>query len=283
MKVTYRGHPIDQANQAWVRATGKRVRFDDHPWLLGPIGGPELVAEDWLASEAERLHGTSSEGGGLLASMGLLSSNEFDPSLLSEPISAFYEQTSHWRLEAWSEWSPVAWPFGWAISNLFGKRLQQLALPLHPLETARGMDSRVVAMHDGNGEQLGAAWLRTLRSSGQVVYSGWYGVGQVPNSASPSIRVTFPVPNGNVTVFLRPQNGPDGSLLLISPPGRFGDDGAYVIVVDRSRRYGWVRRVPLVERFTVWVDEEGVLRTDHALGMWRVPVLRFHYRLTDIQ
>jgi hypothetical protein len=255
--------------------------LDDHPWLLGPIGGSELVFEDWLEAEAERLDGFLSEGGGLLASMAQLESDGFDPSCLATPIGAFYEKTSRWRLEAWSEWSPAAWPIGWVISNLFGKRLQQLALPLRPLETALGMDSRVVAMHDGNGAQLGAAWLRTLRSNGQVVYSGWYGISRVPNSESPMIRVTFPIPNGNVTVFLRPENGPDGSLILLSPQGRFGDEGAYVVVVDRASRYAWVRRVPLVERFRVWVDEEGVLRTDHALDMWRMPVLRFHYRLSE--
>jgi hypothetical protein len=122
-------HPIDRANQAWVRASGKRVQLDEHPWLLGPIGGVELEAEHWLATEAERLNGSLHDGGGLLNSMSQLESDEFDPSLLAEPVVAFYEQTSRWRLEAWSEWSPVAWPVGWAISNLFGKRLPATCAP----------------------------------------------------------------------------------------------------------------------------------------------------------
>jgi hypothetical protein len=36
--------------------------------------------------------------------------------------------------------------------------------------------------------------------------------------------------------------------------------------------------VPLAERFVVFVDDEGVLRTDHELNLSQVPVLRLHYR-----
>ena len=81
-----------------------------------------------------------------------------------------------------------------------------------------------------------------------------------------SVRVMFPMPNGSVAVFLRPGVRDDGALTLTSPLGSFGDDGAYLIVAR-------------AERFVVWVDEEGTLRTDHALSLWQVPVLRFHYRL----
>jgi hypothetical protein len=88
----------------------------------------------------------------------------------------------------------------------------------------------------------------------------------------------FPLPNGSVTVFLRPSVDRTGALLLTSPVSGFGDDGAY-LVVSTDRDAASVRRVPLAERFRVYVDDEGTLRTDHALNLWSVPVLRFHYRL----
>ena len=94
---------------------------------------------------------------------------------------------------------------------------------------------RVVGAND---EQLGAAWLRTLR----------------PDCPS------------------------DGALRLTSPLGQFGDDGAYLTVLGENDRV-WVRRTPLVEEFRVHCDEEGVLRTDHALDLLRLPALRLHYRL----
>ena len=103
-----------------------------------------------------------------------------------------------------------------------------------------------------------------------------------PNRESASIRVVFPLPHGRLAVFLRPENGEAGALRLTSPLGQFGDDGAYLIVADDNGKAGWVRRVPLVEQFTVYVDEEGVLRTDHALDLWHLPVLRLHYRLDPV-
>jgi hypothetical protein len=203
----------------------------------------------------------------------------FDATKLADEVVEFYETTACWRLDVWSQWCPAAWPFGWLLSTVFAQRLQQLALPLRALDVARGMDSRVVRIVDDRGAQLGAAWLRTLRSTGAVVYSGWYGTAQLPNRRSPSIRVAFPLPNGRVVVYLAPSVGPGGELELRSPLGRFGDDGAYLIVASDDPARVWVRRAPLAERFAVYVDEERVLRTDHALDLWNIPVIRLHYRL----
>ena len=79
-------------------------------------------------------------------------------------------------------------------------------------------------------------------------------------------------------VFLRPRILPSGALELSSPTGRFGDDGAYVTVSENGPAHA--ARVPLHERFTVFVDEQGVLRTDHHLQLWSASVLRLHYKLT---
>ena len=104
----------------------------------------------------------------------------------------------------------------------------------------------------------------------------------MPESHRPSLRVVFPLPNGNVTVFLRPEVRPDGALVLASPIGPFGTEGAYLVVVGSDRESGWVRRVPLAEEFVVSVDDEGTLRTDHTVSFWRVPVFRLHYRMTKV-
>ncbi|HTJ76786.1 MAG TPA: hypothetical protein VL337_15630 [Acidimicrobiales bacterium] len=275
-----RGRLIDRSTQGWVRATGTVVDLGAYPWLAGPTGGTSVVGDEWLSAEATRLGGVVSAGGGLIDDFDRLRGSGFDPARLASPIVEFYERTAEWRLEAWSQWSPPAWPFGWLLSSLFAERLQQLSLPLRPLDVARGIDSRVLTVtspHDRS--QLGAAWFRQLRSTGQTVYSGWYGITQLPATNRPSIRVMFPLPNGSIAVFLRPDVGDDGALVLTSPAGSFGDDGAYLIVAHLDGHSAWVRRVPLAERFVVWVDEEGTLRADHALNLRRVPVLRFHYRL----
>jgi hypothetical protein len=277
-----RGFAIDRATQAWVRATGRRLSFDAVPWLSGPIGDPRLIGDNWLAGEAGRLGGAVSEGGGLLGSVMDLAGEGFDPTALAPPIRDFYERTDQWRLEVWSQWCPVAWPFGWLLSAVFSRRLEQLSLPLRPLDVAHGMDSRVLTVHDPEGHQLGAAWFRNLRATGQTVYSGFYGTVQLPKAQRPAIRVAFPLPNGNITVFLRPDNGPTGGLILPSPTARFGDIGAYLVLADRDRTHCWARRVPLAERFEVWVDRDGLARTDHALDLGQLPVIRLHYRMDRI-
>src|SRR5262249_35291439 len=155
-------------------------------------------------------------GGGLLPSMDALASSGFDPTGLATPIREFYERTADWHLDVWSQWCPVAMPGGWLITTLFAKRLQQLALPLRPLDAAHGMDSRVVVLRNDTGKQLGAAWLRTLRSTNQTVYSGLYSAAQLPDRSHVSVRVAFPLPNGNVTVFLRPSADAEGALVLSS-------------------------------------------------------------------
>jgi len=276
------GNLFDHVTQAWVRRTGRKVSFAALPWLIGPTGDRDQIDDGWLRREAEHLGGNLIEGGGLLDRMTDLGGDGFDPGLLAKPIVEFYERTSDWRMDVWSQWSTAAWPFGWLLTSVFSQRLGQLNLPLRSLDTAHGIDSRIVVVQDHNGFRLGAAWFRTLRATERTIYSGWYGTTTLPESHRPSLRVVFPLPNGNVTVFLRPEVRPDGALVLASPIGPFGTEGAYLVVVGSDRESGWVRRVPLAEEFVVSVDDEGTLRTDHTLSFWRVPVFRLHYRMTKV-
>jgi hypothetical protein len=84
-----RGRLIDRWTQAWVRATGAVVNLDSHPWLLGPTGGTEVVADEWLRAEAARLGGAVNECGGLLDDFDRLRGPGFDPARLASPIIDF--------------------------------------------------------------------------------------------------------------------------------------------------------------------------------------------------
>ncbi len=274
------GPAVDRLTQRWVRATGRRIPLGEHPWLDGPVGAPEVIGDEWVGREAVRQDARIVAGGGLVGRFADLAGPGFDPSLLRPAVTEFYERTSGWRLEAWSQWSAPAWPFGWLLSAVFARRLRQLSLPLRPLDAARGMDSDVQAAVRTDGRQVGAAWLRTLRANGDTVYSGWYGLVTLPGATRPSVRVVFPLPNGSLMVFLRPGVAADGALSLVSPPGTMGEDGTYLVVAaGGGTDEAFVRRVPLHEEFLVYVDDEGVLRADHALDLWSLPVIRLHYRL----
>jgi hypothetical protein len=268
---------LDRTTQAWVRATGVRVDLDEHPWLDGPVGNTTRVAEEWIPHEARRIGADVLNGGGLLADLDTLASDTFDPSRLAPEVVDFYEHTARWSLEVSSQWSPIALPGAWLLTTLFSKRLQQLALPIRDRDVAQGMDSQVRVLRV-DGVQVGAAWLRTLRSNGAVMYSGWYDACVLPAQRSASIRVTFPLPNGRLCVFLRPSVDRDGALCLSSPITKFGDDGAYLVVCT-GERVAKVRRVPLAEQFRVYLDDDGILRTDHQLSLWSWRVLNLDYRL----
>jgi hypothetical protein len=212
--------------------------------------------------------------------MGDLAGDGFDPTRLALPVSRFYEETSEYRMDVRTRWNRVALPFGWLISSIFSQRLDQLNLPLRSSDLADGIDSRIIVVHDQSGARVGAAWLRTLRATGRTIYSGWYDTVTLPEAARLSLRVVFPLPNGSVTVFLRPEVRADGALTLTSPIATFGSDGAYLVVAQPDRVSGWAKRIPLAEEFVISVDETGALRTDHALALWRIPVLQLRYRIT---
>lgn len=273
-------HLLDLASRKFWRLTGRVVDLDGREsWLRAPTSRSAEVGDGWLAEEAAWHGGTAVDGdpaAGLLASVALLDGPGFDAGRLRPEIRDFYEHTAAWRMEVWTAWSPLFWPAGELVSRLFGRRVEQLALPMRPLDVAHGMDSRVTPIRDHRGTQVAAAWLRTLRSSGRLVFSGSYSARRLPGADRASVHVAFPLESGNVQVFLRPSVTADGGLVLESPPGRFGQDGAYVVVRDRRDH---AARVPLHETFRVYVDGDGVLRTDHELRLWAAPAVRLHYRL----
>ena len=276
-------HVLDLGSRTFWRATGRRIDLDGAEWWLdAPVSRSAQVSTEWLWDEASRHEGTLEEGNatsGLLPSMSVLDGPDFDSTQVHTLIREFYEHTAAWRMEVWASWSPLVWPAGEVISRLWGRRVEQLALPMRPLDVARGMDSQVTPIRDGSGRQVSAAWTRTLRGSGRPVFSGAYSARTLPGADRPSIHVAFPLESGNLQVFLRPSVGAEGAFRLESPSGHFGEDGTYVVV--RGARTHAVK-VPLRETFHVFVDDDGVLRTDHELCLWSASAVRLHYRLERV-
>lgn len=273
-------HVLDLGSRKFWQLAGRRVDLAGRErWLDAPVSRSPQVSPEWLEAEAAR-HGGSlgadDPRAGLLTSMSALDGPGFDAGLLHPDVRDFYEHTAAWRMEVWTGWSPALWPAGELVSRLWGRRVEQLALPMRPLDVARGMDSRVTPIRDHDGAQVAAAWTRTLRGSGRQVFSGAYSARTLPGADRPSVHVAFPLESGNVQVFLRPSIVGDGGFLLESPSGRFGEDGAYVVVRDSGAH---AARVPLHETFQMYVDDHGVLRTDHELRLWGASVVRLHYKL----
>jgi hypothetical protein len=270
---------LDLSTRQFWRIVGRPIDTDGaHSWLAAPCNGPGGTGDDWLdALEAKGRVRDPSPDDGLLDTIAALDGPLFDSTLVDGRVRDFYEHTASWRMEVWSQWSGFFAPAGELIARVWGRRVGQLALPVQPLAVSRGMGSTVRIVEDHEGNRLGAAWLRTLRSDGSKVYSGFYRVSGLPGNAQPRVKVAFPLEEGSIQIFLTPRNDPDGSFWLHSSSKAFNTDGAYAVVRVGGRWFA--AQFPLREKFHVYTDEHGVLRTDHWLRLGRWQVLRLHYRL----
>jgi hypothetical protein len=266
--------------QAWVMGTGRRFEPHCNPWLEGPIGDPRRIGNDFFERLAERQGLRVREGSGLLQNAASLLPDDGSRALLNPQVARFYEFASRYRLDAWSEWNGAFRPFGWLLAVLFSRRLEQLNVPLNSLETSRGMTSRILNVENADGSLVNVAWIRTLKSTGRVIYCGVYSTCVVPGFDGTCLKVSFPLPNGNATVILWPRVESDGSLVLTSRGERFGDPGFYFVVHRRGRAYARYVRA-MRERIRVYVDDRNDVRTDHELRLFGQVFLRLHYRMTS--
>ena len=276
-----RGNLIDWSTQRWVCLTGRRVDLDDHPWLVGPIGSTRGIGLDYFDKWAAKEGLTATRhrcGKGLLTSFGELAGPGFDAAAVDPAVAEFYERASEFDVDVWSEWSGLFRPFGFLVAAIFSRRLGQLNLPLSPLDTSLGMTSEVVEVADSRGAVRANAWVRTLVKSGRIVYVGSYSAATPPGAGGPCVKTVFPLPNGNAIVLLRPEVGPNRSLLLVSRGRRFGDAGFYFTV---HRSSGVVARYvrSFRERIHVYRAEGGDVRADHTMSLWGLKCLHLHYRL----
>jgi hypothetical protein len=260
---------------------GRRVRLGDHPWLDGPVGPPRIGAAFHRGlAHALGLDVRQQSDLGLLPDCAVLDGNGFEASDLQPAVRDFYERTGRYHLDVWSQWSPLFWPFGWALITFVSRRMEQLNFPMYPIETARGMTSEVEQLVDRDGKVVYTSWLRRNTGTGMVIYSGLYSAASPPGHG-PCVKVVFPVSNGNATVLLRPHVNGDGSLELVSAGKRFGDPGFYRVtgMRDGRARVWYVRG--FTETFHVYAEADGSVRTDHHLKWWGLPVLHLHYHITE--
>jgi hypothetical protein len=263
-----------------VQFTGQWVDLAEHTWLDGPIGEPSGIGSEYFYEFARKHKLEIQPGTGLLDNFEKLRAPAFDPSKIASPVIDFYVCTSKYVLDAWSDWRSAFRPFGSLLALLFSRRLQQLNVPLNPLDTSRGLSSEILRVIDPvSGELYFTAWLRLLLGTGDVLYAGAYSTCRIPHYDGECVKVVFPLPNGNAIVIMRPVVHEDGSLSVISHGEHFGDPGFYFTVHSaRGVRARYLRS--LRETIRVYPDGENIIRADHQLSLWGITFLRLHYRLT---
>jgi len=275
------GRVIDHLTQRWVQVTGRAIDLQQDSWLDGPAGDPAGIGSDFFHKLAAALGLELRQPvvAGLLQDFAVLRSSDFDPGIVAKEVVDFYQSTSLYSMDAWSEWTGVFRPFGFLLAFIFSRRLQQLNIPLSSLDTSRGLTSEVLQLVDPRTQNVHlTAWVRQLLKTGHVLYAGTYSACRIPQYSGLCMRVVFPLPNGNAMVIMRPVAHPDGSFSVVSHGQGFGDAGFYFTVHSGGRvRARYLKS--LRESIRVYKAERATVRADHTLSLWGVTFLRLHYRL----
>lgn len=274
---------LDKTTQLWVKLTGKKIDPGQCNWLVGPIGDLDKIGDKFierLASESKLEIISNQPGSGLLESIRELGFSDQELKLIRPEIIELYEKTSNYEFEIWSEWCGFFKPFGWLLSILFSKRLQQLNLPLNPIESSKGINSQIIKLKS-NGQPVWTIWYRTLKSNKRVIYSGIYTTCTPPLYSTPLLKVVFPLPNGNASVIMTKKVERDGSLTLSSDGKQFGQNGFYFYLTNRKGKH-WAKYVrPMHEWIKVYVDEDKIVRADHNLNFYGLRFLNLHYKMRE--
>lgn len=276
------GNALEWTIQRWVKA-GRRVRTGEAPWLDGPVGtariGPRY--HEAYAREAGLETVADDPDAGLLADFGALAGGGFEPEKVHPEIRRFYERTARYGLDVTPEWRGLLRYPPRTLIYLVSRNIQQLNLPTGSSRANAGMTSELIRLSNpATGNEPYACWLRRSKLTGDVVYAGFYTSCELPGREGRFVKVVFPLPGGSATVILRPENRPDGSLVLVSAGDGFGDAGYYR--VHRMQRGALrTRRVPMEETIHVYVDGSGALRTDHVFAFARVRFLTLRYGISS--
>jgi hypothetical protein len=277
-----RGALSDWITQRWVQLTGKRIALSDYPWLEGPVGDVDVIGSAFFRRLADKMNLQFVEDGpgrGLIENFSRLGGPMCRPAQVDRRVVAFYESTAEFEFDVWSEWCGAFRPFGGALAAIFSRRLQQLNVPLSPLDTKLGITSDVVQLRERSGRVVYTAWVRDVVSTRRTLYAGSYSVCHVPGYDGPCVKVVFPLPNGSAMVIMRPESESNGSFTVRSAGTRFGDPGFYFFV-EAEPGHGWARHVrALQEVIRVYADAQGTLRADHDLWILGARFLRLHYRM----
>lgn len=271
----------DWITQQWVILFGERIDNAKHKWLLGPFGGTKGIGFKFiehLAKEESLVFDNQRINKGLIDSFHNLQLSEIELKRLSPDVIDFYENTSNYNLLLKAKWNPFFKIFGTLIKSVFSKRIQQLNIPIENHEDASVLRNEIIKLVDlKTNEVKRTIWLRTLKSTGQVVYSGVYETCTLPNKQI-CIKAIFPLPNGNATVILTPSVGKNGEFILDSSGERIGDSGFYFLLRD-SKGQLWSKFIKSFKDKLVVSSINNKITATQTLTLWKMKVLEFEYEI----
>lgn len=269
----------DWFTQQWVIVWGKQIEPSAVPWLMGPLGKPGAVADDFVNQCAEDENLVIERNialQGLIPSINTLNLSE--SARLSQKVIDFYENTANYDLKISVQWNPVFRVFGKLVNSLFSNRIEQLNIPTSNTENSEQIHSEIITLSDPKSREVKyTVWYRTFKSTGKVLYSGVYSTCMLP-SGKICIKAVFPLPNGNATIIMSPSVGQNGELCLNSSGKKFGDPGFYFLLNDSKGNY-WSQYIGSFRDQLVVYNHKETISTEQTLTLWHKRVLRFNYEI----
>ena len=271
----------DWVTQQWVIFRGIKIKPEDFPWLIGPFGNLDAIGEDFIIQFAEKenlIIEKESKAKGIIPSMLKLNLSETDFSNLSKNVIRFYENTANHNLDFSVKWNPFFKFFGILINKLFSNRINQLNIPTKNIDDSESLKSEIINLIDPKSNEIKYTfWFRSIESTGQVIYSGVYGICNLP-SGKTCVKAVFPLPNGNATVLMNPSVGENGELVLDSSGEKFGDAGFYFLLKDSKGDY-WSQFISSFRDKLIIGSENDLISAEQTLTLWNFKVLTFNYKI----
>jgi len=269
----------DWITQQWVILFGKKIDTLKFKWLIGPFGethGIGIKFIDQLAKNENLVVESQKKDKGLLDSIKHLRLPNTDFQRLSPDVIDFYENTSNYDLLLKAKWNPIFKVFGSLVRMIFSNRIEQLNVPTQNLENGLELTNEIIKLIDSKTNEVKKTiWLRTFKSTGQVVYSGVYETCSLPNKET-CIKAVFPLPNGNASVILSPKVGEKGELILDSSGQKIGDSGFYFLLRD-SKGQLWTKFIKSFKDKLVVSSVNNKITATQTLTLWNLKVLKFEY------
>lgn len=153
-------------------------------------------------------------------------------------------------------------------------------VPTQNLENGLDLTNEIIKLIDSKTNEVKRTiWLRTFKSTGQVVYSGVYETCSLPNKET-CIKAVFPLPNGNASVILSPKVGEKGELILDSSGQKIGDSGFYFLLRD-SKGQLWTKFIKSFKDKLVVSSVNNKITATQTLTLWNLKVLKFEYDIKN--
>lgn len=269
----------DWITQQWVILWGRKIEPEKIPWLAGPFGNLNNIGDSFIAplANAEGLIvQRNTEAHGLISPINLLNLSEIDLERLSVDVISFYENTSDYDLNLDVKWNPLFKISGILLNIIFSRRINQLNIPTKNTTENNQLTSEIITLIDPESEKVKyTIWYRTIKSTGQVVYSGIYSTCKLP-SGQTCVKAVFPLPRGNATVIMKPSVGDSGELILDSSGKTFGDAGFYFLLHD-SKGIFWSQYVKSFRDKLLVKSDGKIILAEQTLTLWKQWVLQFKY------